>query len=283
MGAAIAYNTLFALVPLVVAFVSIVTLFDISREAVDELKSFIESALPGDVASFIGDLIDQSMALVSDDRGLVLAISVAVALWSGSRAVYAVQKALRLIQGGEDDRGYFHTRFIGVLVTVGAIFGVLAGYALLLFGEAAWIRFAESMGLTSGGLVQLAVSIAALLLGYVLLWAVYRFGPPKPVPVPLVTAAVVEVIIVIGSRVIFDLAPTRQVDALAVFGVLGIILLWVYFMGIVLIAAPIAIGAGIDAWSDRDAIYPGDDERASQYESDPGPQERGSAPSPAAE
>ncbi len=283
MGAAIAYNTLFALVPLALAFVSIVTLFDISRQAIEELRVFIQSTLPQDVASFLGDIIDQSLTLVSDDQGLVLAISVAVALWSGSRAVYAVQKALRLIQGGEDDRGYFHTRMIGILVTVAAMFGVLAGYALLLFGEAAWVRFAELMGLSSGGLVQLGVSIASLLLGYVLLWAIYRFGPPDPVPIPLITAAIVEVIIVIGTRVIFDLAPTKQLDAVAVFGVLGIILVWVYFMGVVLVAAPIAIGAGVGAWSARDDIYPDDDEREPQHNTDPGSQERGSAPSPAAQ
>ena len=278
MGAAIAYNTLFALVPLALAFVSIVTLFDISREAIDELRELIESTLPQDIGSFLADLIDQSMTLVSDDQGLVLVISIAIALWSGSRAVYAIQKALRLIQGSEDDRGYFHTRSIGILVTVGALFGVLAGYALLLFGEATWIRFAESMGLSSGRLVELAVSIASLLLGYVLLSAIYRFGPPEPVPIPLITAAIVEVIVVVGSRVIFDLAPTKQLDAVAMFGVLGIILLWVYFMGVVLVAAPIAIGAGIGAWTGRDEMYPSEDERGSQHDEDQGSQERAGAP-----
>jgi len=278
MGAAIAYNTLFALVPLAVAFVSIVTLFDISVEAIDELTNFLVATLPADVATFMVDIIEQSVTMVKGDQGPVLAISVGVALWSGSRAVYAVQKALRLIQGGEDDRGYVHTRLIGVLVTVGSMFGVLAGYALLMFGEAVWVRFAESIGLSSGGLVQLVVSIVSLTLAYLLLWAVYRFGPPDPVPVPLITTAIVVVIIMAGSRVIFGFAPTRQLDALAVFGVLGIILAWVYFIGIVLVAVPVALGAGLGAWSARDAMYPRDDERGRQQDEDQGSQERDSTP-----
>lgn len=278
MGAAIAYNTLFALVPLAVAFVSILTLFDISNEVIEEFTAFLEATLPPEVAAFIGDVIAQSVTLVAGDQGVVLAISIGVALWSGSRAVYAAQKALRLNQGIEDDRGYVHTRLIGILVTVGAMFGALAGYALMVFGEVIWLRFAESIGLNSGVLVQLIVSAASLALGYVLLWAIYRFGPPDPVPIPLVTAAIVEVIIVIGSRVIFALAPTRQLDALAVFGVLGIILVWVYFIGIVLVATPIAIGAGIGAWSARNPRYPQDDERGRIQDEDQGSQERDSSP-----
>ena len=277
MGAAIAYNTLFALVPLAIAFVSIVTLFDLSQEAVDELTRFIQGVLPADVAAFIVDIIDQSVVLVKDDQGLLLAVSVGVALWSGSRATYAVQKALRLIQGGEDDRGYLHTRSISIVVTIGAMFGVLAGYSLLVFGEAIWLRFAESMGLSSGGVLQLGVSVASLSLGYLLLWTLYRFGPPEPVPVPLVTSAIVTAIVVIGSRIIFSLAPSR-LDALAVFGVLGVILVWVYFIGVVLVAAPIAVGAGLGAWSARDAMYPQDDERGPQQDEDHRSQERDSAP-----
>ncbi len=283
MGAAIAYNALFAMVPLALAFVSIVTLFDVSQDAIDEFIGLLELKLPADVASFAVDVIRQSLVMVSDDQGWILVVSIGVALWSGSRAVYAVQKALRLVQGGEDDRGYLHTRSIGILVTVGAIFGVLAGYALMVFGEVVWMRVANSIGWTSGRLVEFFVSVLILVLGYAVLWVVYRFGPPEPVPVPLITAGLVEVAIIVGSRVIFNFIPFSQNDALAMFGVLGIILAWAYILGVLLVGIPIAIGAGIGAWSGRDEMYPFVDEPSPQRDEDPGSQERGRTPSPTAE
>lgn len=283
MGAAIAYNALFAMVPLAIAFVSIVTLFDFTRDAIDEFILFLESTLPAEVATFVVDVINQSVVMVKDDQGWILVVSIGVAFWSGSRAVYAVQKALRLIEGVEDERGYIRTRLVGIVVTVGAILGVFAGYALLVFGEAVWLRVAESLSWASAGFIQFLVMILALALGYAVLWAVYQYGPPHPVPIPMVTAAVVEAVIVIGSRLIFALFPFQQKDALAVFGVLGIVLAWAYFLGIVLVAVPIAIGAGIGAFSGRDDGYPHDDERGPHQDADPGSQGRGSAPSPAAQ
>ncbi len=273
MGAAIAYNTLFALVPLAVAFVAIVSLFEFTQAAIEEFVRVIESAFPADVAAFLVQILDQSIVMVRDDQGVVLGVSIAIALWSGSRAVYAVQKSLRLIQGGEDDRGYVRARVVGILVTVGALAGVLVGYAFLVFGEVFFDVAARRIGIVRGGQVQFLLSLLSLLLVYVFLWAIYRYGPPRPVAFPEVTAGIVEAIVVPGSVLIFRLMSLQTADALAVFGALGVILAWAYFIGIVLVVVPIGVGAAVVAWSEQSDRYAQGDEQETHEDEDRGSQD----------
>lgn len=272
MGAAIAYNSLFALVPLGIAFVSIVTLVDSSNDLTSRVVDLINSALPPDIAAFLLDILQGSTAVVGEDQTVVLVISIAVALWSGSRAVYAVQKSLRLVQGVPDDRGYLRARFTGIAVTLGAGVSVMVGYAVLLFGESLWDEIGQRLGLGTVGLAQVFLSVLLMVWVFGLLWVVYRFGPPKPVKHSVIVAAVVEVVLVLGSWVAFDLLPSDTTSVLAAFGVLGLVLLLLYFVGVTIVAAPIIVGSGWDALTDTYQRYAqGDDRDAAQTE---GSQER---------
>jgi membrane protein len=271
MGAAIAYNSLFALVPLGIAFVSIVTLLDSSNGLTSRVVDLINSALPSDIADFLLEILQGSTAVVGEDQTVVLVISIAVALWSGSRAVYAVQKSLRLVQGVPEDRGYLRARFTGIAVTLGAGVSVMVGYAVLLFGESLWDEIGQQLGLTTVGLAQVFLSVLLALWVFGLLWVVYRFGPPIPVKHSVVVAAVVEIVLVLGSWVAFDLLPSDTTSVLAAFGVLGLVLVLLYFVGVTVVAAPIIVGSGWDALTDTYQRYAqGDDRDAIQAE---GPQE----------
>jgi len=274
MGAAIAYNSLFALVPLAIAFVSIVSVFDTSGKAIGRVVDLIESTLPPEFAAFLVGILEQSLGFVRDDQGLILGVSIAVALWSGSRAVYAVQKALRLVEGGDEDRGYLQTRVTGIIVTIAGGAAVLVGYAALLLGENAWGEISRFLGFSRTGQVQVLVAILALIWVFGLLWVVYRFGPPRPIPHVAVTTALVELVLVAGSRLAFMLLPGQAGDTLAVFGSIGIALVLLYFVGIVIIAGPIFVTSFWDAWSQSAWQYPGADDRGPSQ--DQGSQERDS-------
>ena len=256
MGAAIAYNSLFALVPLSIAFLSIVALFDRSNNALTNVAELITQTFPPEISAFLVDLLQQSNQFVSDDSELLLTISILIALWSGSRAVYAAQKALRLVEGGADERGYVRGRLTGIIVTVGAGLSVMVGYGLLLFGEDAWNTIASFFGFGSAGYAQALVSVLAFVWVLALLWVVYRFGPPTPVEHSGVLAGVVATILVLGTWVAFNLLPGDANESLAVFGSLGILLVWLYFVGIVIVAAPIVLLSAWNAWSELSDRYP---------------------------
>jgi membrane protein len=264
MGAAIAYNSLFALVPLAVAFVSMVELLDLSSNVADRFGDLITSTLPPEIAAFVIDLFESSSSVVGTNsttrETTVLVISLLIALWSGSRAVYAVQKSLRLVQGVQDDRGYVRARGVGILVTIGAGISVMVGYTMVIFGTGLWDQVAAGLGIRTASLAQFSLSVLIAVWAYGLLFVVYRFGPPRPVDHAAVVALVVEAVLVSGSWFAFTLLPSDSRSAAAAFGVLGVILVLLYFVGVAVVAGPILVAAAWEALSDAYRQYASTDE-----------------------
>lgn len=242
MGAAIAYNALFALVPLAIAFVAILTFFDATDQVLQELYDVIlDSSIPTDLSTFLVELMQQSREWVEASRGLILVGAVLIALWSGSRAVYAVQKALRTAEGVEDGRGYVVTRGLGVVVTAAACVGVLVGYFVALLGDRFWTAVEDQVGIGFTNTARVSFGVVAVVFMWLLLWAIYRWGPPVPLPRAGLTAAIVGALLVIGSAVAFSLTPDLSSSTLSFLGVIGVFLVWLYYIGIVIVAAPTVV------------------------------------------
>jgi uncharacterized BrkB/YihY/UPF0761 family membrane protein len=241
MGAAIAYNSLFALFPLAIAFFAIVTFFDASSRIYVNVIKAIDTVLPDEIASFFIDIVGDSVDALSSERLAIVGVSVLVALWSGSRAVYAVQKSLRLVQGVEEHRGYVQARLTGVVVTTAGASSLIAAYLVLLNSGGAWDAFTDFIHFPSIGLTQALVGLVGLWWVGLLLWAMYRFGPPQPLD-HAVTSAVVVTAICVGGTLLSQLVlPSVDVASVAVFGAVGLVLVWLYFIGIVVIAVPVGV------------------------------------------
>ena len=248
MGAAIAYNGLFALVPLTLAFTAALTFLDRSDSVIGDLLLAIEENLPSAVGGFLGELVEESYQWVSDARGVILIVSILIALWSGSRAVYAVQKALRTAQGVEDDRGYVVARGLGIAVTVAAGVGVMAAYVVFLLGTRFWDELAEWLGITNGGLIRSFAIGLMIVLVWLILWAIYRWGPPEPMSFAGAVAAGVAALLVIGTLIAVEIVPEfSSTSAIALFGAIGVFLVWLYYCGIVIVAAPTVLAAIVGA------------------------------------
>jgi len=260
MGAAIAYNALFALVPLTIAFVSLLHLTDLSATIATRLADLVNSTLPPDIAEFLIGIVETSSSTASSNDTIVLVLSLLVAMWSGSRAVYAVQKSLRMVLGVPDDRGYLGARAVGILVTMGAGISVMVGYSLLLFGEGLWDDIASAAGFGSVSLTQFFLSLLIGAWVFGMLWAVYHFGPPHPVQHSAFVAITAEAVLFAGSWFASTLMPADTRTATAAFGVLGVILVLFYFIGVTVVAAPIIVTAGWTALSDALTRYASEDE-----------------------
>ncbi len=243
MGAAIAYNGLFALVPLALAFTAALTFLDPTDLAIRDLIANLEANLPDLTGSFLSELIEESYTWISDQRGVILLISIVLALWSGSRAVYAVQKALRTAQGVEDDRGYVVSRALGIAVTIAAGLAVIVAYGAFLVGNRFWEGLAKALGIGSVDAVS-AFGIG-LIVGVVwlVLWAIYYWGPPDPISYAGIVAAGVAALLVVGTIVAIEIVPDVSTGT-ALFGAIGVFLIWLYYAGIVIVAAP-ALFAGV--------------------------------------
>lgn len=250
MGAAFAYNFLFAVVPLALAFVSVLTLLDTTQKLLGDAEEFINEALPADIADFLNQILRESVETVANNRLVIIVVTLLVALWSGSRAVYTVQKALRLVEDSEVEVGYLHMRASGILVTIGGGVGVVAAYALLVLGRGLTDRLASLLpwGLPLGQF--LLAGVAAVWI-FILLFAVYRWGAPQPIRRPAATSALVTTVLFVGTWVGFSLVPSETAVAVAVFGTIGLVLLWLYGIGVVVVAGPIAVGSLLRVLEER--------------------------------
>ncbi|GMQ94342.1 MAG: hypothetical protein BMS9Abin12_1830 [Acidimicrobiia bacterium] len=242
MGAAFAYNTIFAVVPLALAFVSMLTLFDNSQGVLADTYRLINETLPPDIASFLIQILSESIEALENNRAVIIVVTLVVALWSGSRSVYTVQKALRLVEDSVVDVGYVRMRSTGLLVTVGAGAGVFAAYTLFLVGGDLTGRFAP-MFLGELPIEQFLLTGVAVLWIFLLLFAVYRWGAAVSVRRPATTSAVVTAVLVVGTWAAFNLVPSGGSLSVAVFGTIGLVLVWMYGIGVVVVAGPIAVGS----------------------------------------
>jgi membrane protein len=238
MSAAIAYNAFFALVPLAIAAVGALSLFGGSEEEVESLQQFVTDVFPPEVTQFIFEIIEEASDIVGDGQGPVIVISLLVAIYAGSRGIYAVQKALRQIQDVEEDRPYWRVRGLGFLFTLGAGVALVAGYVILLFGqffESLLQRYGLNVGLLSD--LSAGVLVAWVIL---LLWAIYQWGPPTPFQRAFIASVVATGIITLMTWAAAYLIPTFGLgsDTLAVLGAVGIVLIWLYALGFVVIVVP---------------------------------------------
>ena len=236
MSAAIAYNFFFALVPLAVAAVGALSLVGRSEEGLENLELFLADVFPPEMEQFIGGLLQEARNLVGDWQGPVILISLLIALYAGSRGIYAIQKSLRQIQRVHEDRPYWRVRGLGIAFTLGAGIALIAGYIIVIFGQFLG-SLLERYGLNLGSMSGLS---AAVLSGWVvlLLWAIYQLGPPVPFQRALISAVVATAIIAVMTVVAAYFIPAMGSNTLAALGSVGVVLIWLYALGFVVIVVP---------------------------------------------
>lgn len=242
MSAAIAYNFFFALVPLALAAVAWLSTLGASDETIQRLERFLNDALPPDVAAYVIHLVDEARDIVGTWEGPVIVLSLLVALYAGSRGIYAIQKAIRQIEDADETRPWWHVRGLGMVFTIGAGVALVGGYVAVLFGGYLADLLAEA-GLNVDVVRWVSVVVLAVWLGF-LLFAIYRWGPPRPVQRPMVAAAVATIVLLAMTWLAAYVAPKigGTSTTLAALGAVGVVLIWLYAVGFVVITVPALTG-----------------------------------------
>jgi len=241
MSAAIAYNAFFALVPLAFATVAALSVFGADLDTTTELEKMIANGFPKEVGEFIIDIVTEAHDSVGDLGTTVLIVSLLVALWSGSRAIYAVQKALRLMQHAEEHRPYWKTRGLGILFTFGAGIALVVGYVIVIFGG--WLAEAlKHFGLPVGSVTWIT---GAVMFGWVMvvLYAIYEWGTPDQIRRPFTSALVATTVLTITTLGAAAILPELSGGTVAAVGSVGVILVWAYVIGLVVIISPAVVAA----------------------------------------
>jgi membrane protein len=152
VAAGVAFYAFLALVPALIALISIYGLVANPANVTQQVKS-VGSALPREVQHF---LVYQLTSIINANRAgvsLTLIVAVALALWSASGGMAALIKGIHVAHEGEQRKGFVKNRGRALLLTLGAIVFL----SVVIFVVAALPSVLSKAGLGSWGGIVLGV------------------------------------------------------------------------------------------------------------------------------
>ena len=243
MTAGIAFYGLLAMVPTLVATVSIYGL--VYRGETERIRQQIEDAagsLDDNTKGFVTDQL-QSIS-TSDGTTFALILGILVALWSASGAMQKLISSIALAYEADEGRPGWKVRIMAYLLTLGAIVGVL-----LMVGVVGVVPAVLSV-VDLGGPAEAAIAIGQFP-AFALLFAggltvLYRYGPDRRVKTPWWNrGAVVATVAWIVLAIAFSVYSSNVGAMPASYGLLGTVAALMIFLQ--LTALCVVIGAEVNA------------------------------------
>jgi membrane protein len=144
VAAQLSYYFLFSLFPLLVVLVTLVAYMPFAPGAVDAMLDRIRPLVPGDA---LGLVTGHMESLVGETRPKLLTAGLLIALWTASRGVDALRKALNLAYDVAESRPMWKTQGLAILMTLAGILLIPLSFAFFLMGGrlGAWV--AEKLAL----------------------------------------------------------------------------------------------------------------------------------------
>jgi membrane protein len=152
VAAGVAFYAFLALVPALVAFISIYGLVANPANVTQQVKG-VASALPKEVQNF---LVYQLTSIIHANRAgvsITLIVAIALALWSASGGMAALITGVHVAHEMEQPKSFVKNRVKALLLTLGAI--VFLG--IVVFVIAALPPLLSNVGLGSGGRIALGI------------------------------------------------------------------------------------------------------------------------------
>ena len=244
LGAGVAFYAIIAIVPALVAFMSIYGLFATPADAEQHVTELLAAA-PSEVRELVREQLTNVVS--EDDAGLGIsaAIGFLIAIWSASSGMKHLISAINSAYDEEETRKFFALRGTAVLLTIAGVIGLAIAIGVITVLP----RMLEDSGL--GGAGQLAVSILRWpLLGLGLLVALavlYRYAPDRDNPrwawvAPGSVAAVIGWLV---ASILFSVYTSNFGSYGETYGSLGAVV--VLMLWLMISATMIVIGAELNA------------------------------------
>jgi membrane protein len=133
MGSAaqIAYYLLFATFPLLLSLASLLAFLPIPH-LVDWLLRLLATIIPTAAVELMRDSLRH---MLSYQHSGLFSISLLVTVWAAANAVESVMQGLNRVQSLREDRPFWRTRLIAILLAVGVSFLTVLGLLALWFGS----------------------------------------------------------------------------------------------------------------------------------------------------
>jgi membrane protein len=141
-AAQLAYYALFSLFPFLFFLVTLTAWLPLGG-AFNELMNRLTGLMPGDALAVVQQ---QTSALLDRPRPKLLTAGLALTLWSASRGLDALRKALNLAYDVKESRSFWRTQVLALVMTVAVSLLVLASVTMILLGGQGGLWLAEHAG-----------------------------------------------------------------------------------------------------------------------------------------
>jgi len=173
LSAGIAFYSILAFFPLVVALVALGTIF-LNTENIEQVTRLVSEFLPGDLAGLLNVQLHHALGQ-NIDNIIVALVAITVSIFSVSGAVRSLMGSLNVIYEQRERRSFLKQRLIALLLAAGAILAMFTTKPVLLLSRDALI----ALGLSDSLQDLLAVGrwIILALAMILALNVLYRIGP----------------------------------------------------------------------------------------------------------
>lgn len=253
IAAGIAFYGLLALIPTIIAVISVYSLATDPADIASQIEGITENMEPASA-----DFLNEQVALAVDDAkgsGVVaLVIGILVALWAASGALQKLMNVIALAYGAIEGRGGLKVRVIAYGLTAGGIVTVaLIGF---VFGALPPVLQAVGLGTTLNALVSIGSYAAMLLFMMFGFTVLYRYGPDRHPKTPWKNpGALAGAAMFLVFALLFSLYFRFAAGSLpASYSILGAIAAIIIFLQLTAIA--VVIGAEVNAMNEDADIDP---------------------------
>lgn len=247
LAGGVAFYALLALVPAIVAVVSIYGLVADPADISGQLED-ATAALPADVGQVLVTQVEQVVSRPRSGLGATAALGIVLALWSASAGMRSLLGALGLAYDQPDGRGFVKLRATALALTAAAVIGLVCNFALVTQAAA----IAERWGLGTAGRLAIEVLRWPLLglLAVVGIGALYRFGPDRRpaawrwVTPGSVLASLLALAASVGLSIYTSMVDVA--DGAGPLGAIAVVMLW-----LMATAFAVLVGAELNAQLER--------------------------------
>lgn len=153
VSAQLSYYLLFALFPFMVFLTTLVAYLPLGA-ALNRGLSQVQAFLPQDARQLIEERLT---GVLTTTRPKLLTIGLLITIWSASRGVDALRRALNLAYDVRDERPYWKQQLVSIGFTFGGATALLVSVAFLLAGGKMGFWIAERLSLDGAYMVGMAV------------------------------------------------------------------------------------------------------------------------------
>ncbi|MCM3759081.1 YihY/virulence factor BrkB family protein [Sporosarcina aquimarina] len=242
LGAELSYFFLFSMFPLLIFLFTLLPYLNLDQA---QVMLFIRDYAPEEVATMISDILEQVLA---NKNGGLLSIGILATLWSASKGMNALTKALNRSYFKEDSRSFVVQRGMSIVFTIMLVLVVVVALGLPVFGEQIGSVVFSYLGFEDGFNTlwnQLRFILPPILIAVVftlIYWLVPDVKLPFKTALPGALFATIGWIITTLGFSFYVSNFGSYANTYGSIGTIIILMLWLYFSAIILM-----IGGQINA------------------------------------